>query len=61
MRMSYSLKGHNLFSVLDLGSALPKKTCVFSAKRANWIVADFRKKHSYFREKTLKNRVYFRG
>ena len=31
------------FSVLDLdlGSALPKKTCVFSAQPAHWIVADF--------------------
>ena len=28
---------------LDLGSALPKKTYVFSAQRAHWIVAYFRK------------------
>ena len=34
---------------LDLGRALPKKTCVvFSAQDAHWIVADFQKKKKKF-------------
>ena len=41
-----------LFSVLNLGCALPKKK-KFSAQRAHWIVADFRKKQLISRDEKL--------